>query len=84
MRLADIARDMERQAARSGCAQRELPRGLSLELVVRKDAERRLRLSRPVVPPSSKEEQICREAFGVPAASGRVALGNLITLWWEP
>lgn len=81
MSLIEIARDMTRQARRSYCSQRELPRGLSLELVW-VGGQKTLRLARPVVLPSAEEERLCRLAFEVPETAERNEDTNVITLRW--
>jgi len=51
----------------------ELTRGLAL-VYTESGGEARLGLTRPDVPPSSFEEQICRQAFSVPPRARREAL----------
>ena len=61
--LAGIAMGMRREAAR-GIARHRLRRGLALTLR-RDNGDWVLSLSRQDVPPSEKEEEVCRRAFGV-------------------
>ena len=84
-RLFSIAMDMRRQLSR-GPVTRELSGGLALRLE-RVDAAwpgrgTKLTLSRPAVPPSELEVDICRQSFGVPETAERVDVHNEVVLTW--
>ena len=81
MSLATIAFDMKQQARRVGVSQRDLPRGLALELVV-VGGQCVLTMKRPVTKPGEMEVTICRDAFGVPEGASRQDGDCLVTLRW--
>ena len=67
--LAGIAMGMRREAAQ-GIARHRLRRGLALTLR-RDNGDWVLSLSRQDVPPSEKEEEVCRRAFKVNGEADR-------------
>ena len=80
--LANLARDMEQIALRSGFCYRDLPRGLSLQLHISQDGGRSLHLSRPATKPPEGEIALCRRLFGVPEGAQRTdGLTNVFLEW---
>lgn len=81
--LTDIARDMHREATTraKGLAQRDLPRGLKLQLVVAGGLHV-LSVRRSGVAPSETELAICRQAFSVPADTPPEISPTEVTYRW--
>lgn len=87
MNLQEIASALRLAAeATGGPAQHKLGRGLTLTLCYH-EGEWGLSLTRKAVLPSKQEEQICRDAFGVPARTTyeSVAIGEyrIIRIGWK-
>jgi len=80
-KLEAVATDLINRAARRGSAAVELARGLRLELV-RTGSWYTLTLSRPAVPPSAAEIEICIHAFSIPDGATTTECGNEVTLKW--
>lgn len=79
--LSDVADDMIRQARRRGVAQRDLSRGLSIELVT-VGGLNTLTLKRETIMPGDDEIAVCLEAFHVPAGL-KARLGDTeVTYRW--
>lgn len=87
MNLKEIASTLQQKAAATGGpAQRKLGRGLTVTLCYQ-EGEWGLSLTREGILPSAKEEQICRDAFDVPAkiTYETVAIGKyrIIRINWK-
>lgn len=81
-RIESIARDMEIEAKRRGFANRELDRGLRLQLNW-VGGFKVLTLSRSLTEPSLEEEIVCRRAFSVPDHARTEHTNHATRLRWQ-